>query len=87
MRKEDFAFDHKDEEYQDYWFNVSGETADELADKHMEMCMVGVTEVVYSKVEDFVGVKCLFPFNYHVVTSDDPALKEMMLSLIEAIPG
>lgn len=84
MRKEDFKLgitEYKDGHI-DYWFNVSGETEKELTDKYMEMCMVGVTEVVYSKDEDVVGIKRLFPFNYDVVLSDDESLKELLKSII-----
>lgn len=48
MKREDFIFDHMDDEYEDYWFKVVGDTKDELTKKYMEMCMVSVTEVVYS---------------------------------------
>lgn len=43
--------------------------------------MVGVTEVVYSKDEDAVGIKRQFPFNYDVVLSDDEDLKIMLKEL------
>lgn len=55
MRKSDFRFHKKDEEYEDYWFYVDGETRDELIERHMEQSMVSVIEVVYSKAEDFVA--------------------------------
>ena len=64
MKREDFVFDHMDDEYEDYWFKVVGDTKDELTKKYMEMCMVSVTEVVYSNKEQALGVKRLFPFNY-----------------------
>ena len=51
MKREDFIFDHMDDEYEDYWFKVVGDTKDELTKKYMEMCMVSVTEVVYSNEE------------------------------------
>lgn len=68
MKREDFVFDHMDDEYEDYWFKVVGDTKDELTKKYMEMCMVSVTEVVYSNKEQALGVKRLFPFNYDVKT-------------------
>lgn len=43
MKREDFIFDHMDDEYEDYWFKVVGDTKDELTKKYMEMCMVSVT--------------------------------------------
>ena len=84
MRKEDFKLGITEckDGHIDYWFKVSGETEKELTDKYMEMCMVGVTEVVYSKDEDIVGVKRMFPFNYDVVLSDDESLKELLKSII-----
>ena len=30
MKREDFIFDHMDDEYEDYWFKVVGDTKDEL---------------------------------------------------------
>ena len=30
MKREDFVFDHMDDEYEDYWFKVVGDTKDEL---------------------------------------------------------
>ena len=32
MKREDFVFDHMDDEYEDYWFKVIGDTKDELTD-------------------------------------------------------
>ena len=84
MRKEDFKIgiiECKDGHI-DYWFYVNGETEKELTNKYREMCMIGVTEVVYSKDEDIVGIKRLFPFNYDVVLSDDESLKELLKSII-----
>ena len=77
MKREDFVFDHMDDEYEDYWFKVVGDTKDELIKKYMEMCMVSVTEVVYSNKEQVLGVKRLFPFNYDVIMPDDTELKDM----------
>ena len=37
MKREDFIFDHMDDEYEDYWFKVVGDTKDELTKKYMEM--------------------------------------------------
>ena len=82
MKREDFVFDHMDDEYEDYWFKVVGDTKDELTKKYMEMCMVSVTEVVYSNKEQVLGVKRLFPFNYDVIMPDDTELKDMLESLV-----
>lgn len=87
MRKEDFTFDHKDDEFSDYWFKVNGKTKDELTDKYMDMCMVEVTDVVYSEKENMVGVKRLFPFNYDVVAPDDTELKELLIAIVADMEG
>ena len=55
MKREDFIFDHMDDEYEDYWFKVVGDTKDELTKKYMEMCMVSVTEVVYPIRDRFLA--------------------------------
>ena len=87
MRKEDFKFKEVDRNsgHIDYWFYVNGEAEKELTNKYMEMCMVRVIEVVYSKDEDIVGIKRLFPFNYDVVLSDDESLKELLKSIIQDV--
>ena len=87
MKREDFVFDHMDDEYEDYWFKVVGDTKDELTKKYMEMCMVSVTEVVYSNKEQVLGVKRLFPFNYDVIIPDDTELKDMLESLVNEVNG
>lgn len=87
MKREDFIFDHMDDEYEDYWFKVVGDTKDELTKKYMEMCMVSVTEVVYSNKEQVLGIKRLFPFNYDVIMPDDTELKDMLESLVNEVNG
>ena len=62
MKREDFVFDHMDDEYEDYWFKVVGDTKDELTKKYMEMCMVSVTEVVYSKPCQMFNVGAMMPW-------------------------
>ena len=69
------------------WFKVVGDTKDELTKKYMEMCMVSVTEVVYSNKEQALGVKRLFPFNYDVIMPDDTELKDMLESLVNEVNG
>lgn len=83
MRKEDFKLDRKDTDngHEDYWFKVSGRTEKELTEKYMEQSMVSVTDCVYSKDEDVVGVKRLFPFNYDVILCDDDRLKQILREL------
>lgn len=43
------------------------------------MCMIQVTEVVYSKDENIIGIKRLFPFNYDVIifASSDCLFQEL----------
>ena len=85
MNKTDFKFSKFDPEYQDYWFEVSGDTKTEFTDKYFEMCMIEVTDVVYSKAENMVGIKRLFPFNYDVVISDNDELKTMLSKIAEEV--
>jgi hypothetical protein len=86
LNKEDFILVRHEalDGHDDYWFNVIGdESRKELEDNYWEMCMVGITEVVYSKDEDMVGIKQLFPFNFNVVMSDDTDLKTILKELSE----
>ncbi len=83
MKREDFHFEHKDDEYEDYWFRVTGDSKAELTEKYMEMCMIEVTEVVYSKKDNMIGIKRLFPFNYDVITPDDDKLREFVASVVD----
>lgn len=85
MKITDFKFHKKDMEYEDYWFYVDGETKSELTDRHMEQSMVSVTEVVYSKIDDIVGVRKLFPFNTMVVYDKDPELRKILLELVQVV--
>ena len=85
MIKTDFEFIKFDAEYQDYWFKVKGETAEELTLKYREQCMVEVAEVVYSKTEDIVGVKRVFYFNYDVVIDNDENLKKMLIKIVNEL--
>ena len=85
MNKEDFIFDRKDDEFEDYWFSVKGETQSELSEAYMEMCMVAVTDVVYSRKENKVGIRRQFPFNFDVIMPTDNALMELLISLVNDI--
>lgn len=83
ISKNNFKLSHVDKQnrHEDYWF-VTDKTSDEyLTNKYMEMCMVCVPEVVYSKDENVVGVKRLFPFNYDVILSDNKELKNILMEL------
>lgn len=84
MNKTDFRLlrNEKDGEHDDYWFEVTGESRKELEDTYMEMCMVGIDEVVYSKDEDLVGVKRIFPFNFDVIIHKDTGLNLILNELI-----
>lgn len=86
MNKEDFIFDHMDEEYSDYWFKVIGDTKKELTDKYNEHGCEEVAEVVYSIEEDIVGIKQLFLFNYQVVESTNKELKRLLIDLVSELP-
>ena len=87
MKKEDFKFKeiNGDSGHIDYWFSVEGETEKELTDKYMEQGMIGVTEVVYSKDADMVGVKRQFPWNFDVIVDNDSLLKELLKSIISSL--
>lgn len=83
MTKNDFKLvkNEKENGHDDYWFEVSGESQKELENKHKEMCMVGICEVVYSKDEDVVGIKRIFHWNYDVILSNDEILKSILRDL------
>ena len=83
ISKNNFKLNHVDKQngHEDYWFTTDKTSDEYLTNKYMEMCMVGVTEVVYSKDEDLVGVKRQFPFNYDVILSDDKELKNILMEL------
>ena len=85
LNQDDFVFMKKDEPYQDHWFKVTGNSKEALTHKYMEMCMIEVSEVVYSQKEDIVGVKRIFPFNTDVITPDDDELKAVLLKAISAM--
>ena len=87
MKKEDFKFKeiNGDNGHIDYWFSVEGETKKELTDKYMEQGMIGVTEVVYSKDEDIVGVKRQFHWNFDVIIDNDIFLKELLKSIVDSL--
>lgn len=84
LHESDFKFTKLDEEYQDYWFSVSGDSAEYLRQKYMEQSMITVSDVVYSKTDDVVGVKRQFPFNHDVITPDDAELKEFVSKIVNS---
>lgn len=67
--------------HDDYWFKVSGDSQKYLEKEYMEMCMVGIDEVVYSKDENQVGIKRIFPFNWDVIMPSDIELKNILTTL------
>lgn len=85
LHESDFKFTKLDEQYQDYWFSVGGDSAEYLRQKYMEQSMITVSDVVYSKVDDAVGVKRQFPFNFDVITPDDAELKEFVSKIANSI--
>lgn len=85
MTKDNFTLIRIDDSdgHEDYWFTADEETLNELENDVREMCMVGVTEIVYSKDEDIVGIKRQFPFNFDVVLSDNEELKSILKEIVE----
>lgn len=85
MKAEDFTLEKIDTDYghQDYWFKVSGETKQELTEIYMEHGMMEVTECVYSKDEDIVGIKKEFLFNFYMTISDNKELKQILKQLVQ----
>ena len=85
MDKTNFKFERLDspDKYMDYWFKTNSVSDAELSEKYMEQSMVGITEVVYSKYSDVIGLKRIFPFNFDVITTDDPELKSILKELVE----
>lgn len=85
MNEDDFEFIEKCDGYEDYWFEVNGESKKVLTDKYMEMCMIEVSKVMYSKKDDIIGVRRQFPFNHDTITPNDNDLKDLLLSLVDKV--
>lgn len=85
MDKTNFKFVRLDNTniFMDYWFKTDAVSDAELSKKYMEQSMVGITEVVYSKYSDVIGLKRIFPFNFDIITPDDPELKNILKELVE----
>lgn len=85
MDKHNFILSRVDKtnDHEDYWFKTDKISDEELSKDYMEQCMIGVTEVVYSRDEDIVGIKRLFPFNFDVVLSNDENLKAILKEIID----
>lgn len=83
MNKDNFKLLRIEENdgYQDYWYKPDTITSEFLTDKYMEQSMVEVTEVVFSKTEDIIGIKRLFPFNFDVISPNDEELHSILKEL------
>lgn len=66
----------------DYWFNISGETADELAKTHMEQSMICVSGCVYSVDEDVLGIEKVFRWNKNIEIIDNDEMKNIIKTII-----
>lgn len=82
---EDFEFIKKDTDgsHEDYWFEVLGESKEQLTKKYYNYGMVEVTRCVYSKDKDIVGVRRQYPFNYDTTIPNDKELKNILVALID----
>jgi hypothetical protein len=85
MNKLDFELLRNDNDnengHDDYWFKVKGDSLEELDKDYMETGMVGVSEIVYSKDEDVVGIKRLFHFSWDVILVNNKELKGILKEL------
>lgn len=66
----------------DYWFNIGGETADELAKAHMEQSMICVSGCVYSVDEDVLGIEKVFRWNKNIEIIDNDEMKNIIKTII-----
>ena len=66
----------------DYWFNIGGETAEELAKEHMEQSMICVSGCVYSVDEDVLGIEKVFRWNKYVEIIDNDEMKNIIKTII-----
>lgn len=85
MDKTNFKFIRLDspDKFKDYWFKTDKISDKELSQKYMEQSMIGITEVVYCKDNETMGIKRVFPFNFDVVVVNDPELRSILEELIE----
>lgn len=99
MKSEDFVFDRmftyytNEGVYEEFWFEVKGETQDELTYKYMERGMITVSHIVYARNEDcarnedIVGIYKRFLFGAHVVYVNWDELKNMVKSIVQEMKG
>lgn len=90
MNSFDFKFIKFDPEFSDFWFEISGESADILTKEYSEGNILGVTGVVYSELDDSVQIKRLLlkgvsVSGYDMITSNDASLKETLVSKVSEI--
>lgn len=84
MNKLDFELLRNDNGngHDDYWFKIKGDSLKELDNDLMETGMVGVSEVVYSKDEDVIGIKRILHFSWDLILSNDEKLKNILRELV-----
>ena len=82
MKKEDFYLYCKEAELEDYWFKATGDTKAWLTERHGNMCMIDITDVVYSKSDSIVAIRRQFPSNYDFVVSSDVKLNDLLESMV-----
>lgn len=90
MNSFDFKFTKFDPEFSDFWFEISGESADILTKTYSEANVLGVTGVMYSELDDSVQVKRLLlkgasVSGYDIITSNDANLKEILVNKVSEI--
>lgn len=90
MNSFDFKFTKFDPEFSDFWFEISGESADILTKEYSEGNILGVTDVVYSELDDSVQIKRLLlkgvsVSGYDMITSNDASLKETLVNKVSEI--
>lgn len=90
MNSFDFKFTKFDPEFSDFWFEISGESADILTKEYSEGNILGVTDVVYSELDNSVQIKRLLlkgvsVSGYDMITSNDASLKETLVSKVSEI--
>lgn len=87
MDKTNFKFIRLDspDKFKDYWFKTDKISDKELSKKYMEQNMIGITEVVYCKYNETMGIKRVFSFNFDVVVVNDPELRSILEELIEEL--
>lgn len=90
MNSFDFKFTKFDPEFSDFWFEISGESADILTKEYSEGNILGVTDVVYSELDDSVQIKRLLlkgasVSGYDMITSNDASLKDILVHKVSEI--